>query len=165
APDRDEAALPSALVVRDTLAYVIYTSGSTGLPKGVELTHEGLANLVDWHIRDYDVRPEDRATQVAGLGFDASVWEVWPYLAAGASVAFPGRDVRADPRRLRDWLVNEGITLTFLPTPLAEAVLQGAWRAGGRIRALLNGGDRLRKRPSPGTGFALINHYGPTENT
>ena len=34
------AALRSAQI-----AYVIYTSGSTGLPKGVVVTHAGLANF------------------------------------------------------------------------------------------------------------------------
>jgi amino acid adenylation domain-containing protein len=150
---------------RESLAYVIYTSGSTGLPKGVELTHGGLANLVEWHGRTYGVRPEDRATQLAGLGFDASVWELWPYLAAGASLRFPEREVRLNPGRLRHWLVQERISLTFLPTPLAEAVLQGSWPEGGRLRALLTGGDRLHERPTPGLGFELVNHYGPTENT
>jgi non-ribosomal peptide synthetase component F len=31
------------------LAYVIYTSGATSRPKGVEITHGGLTNLVSWH--------------------------------------------------------------------------------------------------------------------
>ena len=149
APDRDEAALPRGLVARDTLAYVIYTSGSTGLPKGVELTHEGLANLVDWHIRDYDVRPEDRATQVAGLGFDASVWEVWPYLAAGASVAFPGRDVRADPRRLTR-LVGERGHHPHLPSHAARGSGLARCVAGRRT----NPGLVDRRRPVAEKAFA-----------
>ena len=68
------------------LAYVIYTSGSTGRPKGVQITHDSLLNLVFWHQRTFDVKPTDRASQLASPGFDAAVWELWPYLTAGASV-------------------------------------------------------------------------------
>src|SRR5262245_7212794 len=49
------------------LAYVIYTSGSTGTPRGVEIEHGSLANLIAWHQRAYQVTPADRATQLASL--------------------------------------------------------------------------------------------------
>jgi non-ribosomal peptide synthetase component F len=68
------------------LAYVIFTSGSTGEPNGVEVPHAGLANLVAWHRDAFGLAPHDRATLVAGSGFDASVWEIWPALASGASL-------------------------------------------------------------------------------
>ncbi|EGH35593.1 non-ribosomal peptide synthetase SyfA, partial [Pseudomonas syringae pv. japonica str. M301072] len=32
----------------DHLAYVISTSGSTGLPKGVQVEHRNVVNLVQW---------------------------------------------------------------------------------------------------------------------
>ena len=104
-------------------AYVIFTSGSTGEPNGVRIDHRGLLNLVAWHQRFYAVTPEDRASQVAGPGFDASVWEIWPYLASGASVHIADRGIRLDPARLLSWMAHERLTLTFLPTPLAEAAL------------------------------------------
>ncbi|MCP4661115.1 MAG: amino acid adenylation domain-containing protein, partial [bacterium] len=118
-------------------AYVIYTSGSTGLPKGTELAHRGLVNLVAWHQRLYGVTAADRATQLAAPGFDAAVWELWPYLTAGAAIHIADREIVADPARLPEWLVREGISLTFLPTPLAEAVLARPLPAGLRLRALL----------------------------
>src|SRR5262249_1865535 len=68
------------------LAYLIYTSGSTGEPKGVEIEPCSLLNLIDWHRRTFAIPCLDRASQIAAPGFDAAVWEIWPYLAAGASV-------------------------------------------------------------------------------
>src|SRR5262249_8604066 len=77
---------PEAAGSAEDLAYVIFTSGSTGQPKGVAVSHHSLINLIYWHQREFSVSAEDRATQLAGIAFDASIWEVWPYLTAGASV-------------------------------------------------------------------------------
>jgi amino acid adenylation domain-containing protein len=147
------------------LAYVIYTSGSTGTPKGVAVTHGSLINLVRWHQRVYEVSSADRATQVAGLAFDASVWEVWPYLTAGASIHIADEETRLSPEKLVAWLNDELITVSFLPTPLAEAVLDERWPTQVALRTLLTGGDRLRRAPRKGFPFRLANNYGPTENT
>jgi amino acid adenylation domain-containing protein len=161
APD----ARPDVSVEAADLAYAIYTSGSTGRPKGVMVEHRALANLVGWHREAFGVTEGDRATLVAGVGFDASTWETWPYLAHGGSLHVVPEEVRTGPAELRDWLVGEQITITFLPTPLAESVLPLAWPARTPLRAVLVGGDRLRSRPSPSLPFALVNNYGPTENT
>ncbi|HYO51161.1 amino acid adenylation domain-containing protein, partial [Archangium sp.] len=163
--EKQERKNPESGVGAENLAYVIYTSGSTGKPKGVEVSHESLGNLVAWHQREYEVKPEDRATQVAGPAFDASVWEVWPYLTAGASLHIPSEEVKAEPGKLLEWMAGEGVTLSFLPTPLAEVVLGEEWPEGMELRALLTGGDRLRRRPRQGQKARLMNHYGPTENT
>ncbi|MCY1015549.1 non-ribosomal peptide synthase/polyketide synthase [Pyxidicoccus sp. MSG2] len=148
------------------LAYVIYTSGSTGQPKAVGITHASLMNLVAWHQRTYALTPDSRSTQVAGTAFDASIWELWPPLASGASLHIPGDEERASPALLLQWLAAQGITHCFLPTPLAEAVLtEEVWPQGMALRVLLTGGDRLRQRPHTEARFQLVNHYGPTEST
>jgi amino acid adenylation domain-containing protein len=149
----------------DDLAYVIYTSGSTGQPKGVEITHGSLLNLVSWHQREFAVTSADRATQLASPGFDAAVWELWPYLTVGASVHIPDEDTRIDPDRLRDWLVAQGISISFLPTPLAERVMGLDWPPQTALRVLLTGGDVLHRYPPAGLPFRVVNNYGPTENT
>jgi amino acid adenylation domain-containing protein len=148
-----------------SLAYVIYTSGSTGQPKGVEIEHRSLVNLIAWHQRAYRVTPADRATQIATPAFDASVWELWPYLTCGASIHIPDEETRLSPGKLLDWLAAEQITLTFIPTPIAEATLDKPWPADCRVRALLTGGDKLHRAPGNNLPCALSNHYGPTENT
>jgi amino acid adenylation domain-containing protein len=147
------------------LAYVIYTSGSTGDPNGVEITHENLLNLVSWHQQAFQVTPADRASQIASVGFDAVVWEVWPYLAAGSRVHIPEEQVIRDPELLRNWLVAEGVTLSFIPTPMAELLLGLPWPAQTALRLMLIGADTLRRYPPPGLPFQLINNYGPTECT
>ena len=107
----------------------------------------------------------DRATQLAGQGFDASVWEIWPYLTAGASLHIPDEETRAAPNQLRDWLIEQEITIAFLPTPMAESMLSLDWPMDTKLRTVLTGGDRLHLYPSPGLPFDLVNNYGPTEST
>jgi amino acid adenylation domain-containing protein len=148
-----------------SLAYVIYTSGSTGTPKGVEITHANLLNLVLWHQKAFAVSAEDRATQFASFGFDAAVWELWPHLTAGASVHITPEEVRSSPELLKDWLVDRQITITFVPTALAERLITFDWPASTRLRFLLTGADTLHHYPRPDLPFALINNYGPTEAT
>jgi amino acid adenylation domain-containing protein len=148
-----------------SLAYVIYTSGSTGTPKGVAVEHGGLRALCDWHADAFGVTAADHATQMASPGFDASAWEVWPYLARGACVHVVPDEVRADPEGLRDWLVRAGTTVAFVPTPVAEPLLALEWPRATALRWLLAGGDRLQSRPGADVPFRLSNNYGPTECT
>jgi len=150
---------------RDELAYVIYTSGSTGKPKGVEITHGGLANLVSWHQQEFSVSFADRTSHLAGLGFDAAIWELWPYLATGASVHLVDEITRNSAELLQEWLVAHGITISFVPTPLAERLLTREWPRDTALRILLTGGDTLHHYPPASLPFVLVNNYGPTECT
>jgi amino acid adenylation domain-containing protein len=160
------ASSPQTTDVRpDDLAYVIFTSGSTGEPKAVPITHGALLNLVQWHRRAFAVTPQDRATQLASIGFDAAVWEVWAHLSAGASLHIVSDDTRTQPDKLRDFLVQEKITVSFIPTPLAEQMLKLSWPPETSLRYLLTGADTLRQAPPNGLPFILVNNYGPTEST
>jgi amino acid adenylation domain-containing protein len=147
------------------LAYVIYTSGSAGRPKGVEITHANLSTLIDWHQTAFGVAAVDRAAVVAGLGFDAAVWEIWPHLAAGASLHIADEPTRRSPPALRTWLVDERITISFVPTVLAERMTRESWPTETALRVMLTGGEALRRRPVAGLPFVLVNNYGPTECT
>ncbi|HLZ43909.1 MAG TPA: non-ribosomal peptide synthetase [Candidatus Sulfotelmatobacter sp.] len=149
----------------EDLAYIIYTSGSTGQPKGVELVHGGLSNLVGWHQRAFQVTAADRASAQSTLGFDAAVWELWAYLAAGASLHFPDDSVRNDANAMRDWMVSRQITISFVATAIAERLLRVEWPAETRLRCLLTGADTLKTYPPERLPFVFVNNYGPTECT
>ncbi|QXH53928.1 amino acid adenylation domain-containing protein [Pseudomonas fakonensis] len=146
----------------NNLAYVIYTSGSTGLPKGVMVEHCMLDNLVDWHCRAFALKAGEQVSCLAGFGFDAMAWEVWPALCAGATLHLaPVREGAEDIEALLRWWRAQPLDLSFLPTPVAEhALAQGDDHP--TLRTLLIGGDRLRQlKRNP--RHALVNNYGPTE--
>ncbi|MQL61917.1 non-ribosomal peptide synthetase [Streptomyces vinaceus] len=149
---------------RDSMAYVIYTSGSTGTPKGVAVGHHSLVNLVRWHGRTYGTRPGVRVGALAGLGFDASVWEVWSTLANGATLVLPSDLDPADIHAVSDFLQNDSVEQCFLSTPLAEQLFDLA-EPPTSLKVLHTGGDRLRLYPPAEFPAAVFNHYGPTEAT
>jgi len=164
-PAAPAAPAPQIPLAAGNAAYLIYTSGSTGRPKGVVVTHGSLAHMVRWHHAWSGIAPGHRATQVAGPAFDAAVFEIWPCLTAGACLHIVDDETRVAPPRLIRWLADEGITLAWLPTPLAEAVLAGPWPTEMALQALHTAGDRLRRRPAPSFPGSLFNLYGPTEAT
>ncbi|NVZ79559.1 amino acid adenylation domain-containing protein, partial [Pseudomonas gingeri] len=146
------------------LAYVIYTSGSTGLPKGVMVEHRTLENLVHWHCDAFELEQGRHTSSVAGVGFDAMAWEVWPALCVGATLHLPPGDLHNEQiDALLDWWRSQPLDVGFLPTPVAEhAFSQGLGHP--TLRTLLIGGDRLRQF-GKAPGFVVINNYGPTEAT
>ena len=148
----------------NNLVYVIYTSGSTGQPKGVMVEHRMLANLVDWHCDAFDLHAGSHTSSLAGFGFDAMAWEVWPALCAGATLHLaPVREGGEDIDALLRWWRDQPLQVSFLPTPVAEhAFAQG--QPHPTLRTLLVGGDRLR-RLARERSCQVVNNYGPTEAT
>ncbi|HEX6911345.1 MAG TPA: amino acid adenylation domain-containing protein [Longimicrobium sp.] len=168
--DGDDGASAAPAVSTDVhplnLAYVLFTSGSTGQPKGVAVPHGGLANLAGWYHAVVGLGEDDRATLVSSPTFDTSVMDVWSTLSAGAALHIPSDALRRDPPALLRWMDERGITVSFLPTPAAEAALEAMDRGAPRpsaLRVLTTGGEALRRWTRP--GLRLVNIYGPTENS
>jgi len=158
------ASNPGVAVSPANLAYVIYTSGSTGLPKGVMVEHHTVTNLVDWHCRAFDLCAGRHTASVAGFGFDAMAWEVWPALCVGATLHLPpAHDGPEDIDALLAWWCAQPLDVGFLPTPVAEYAFSQQIEHP-TLRTLLIGGDRLRQF-GRAQRFELINNYGPTEAT
>jgi amino acid adenylation domain-containing protein/non-ribosomal peptide synthase protein (TIGR01720 family) len=147
------------------LAYLIYTSGSTGRPKGVALEHRGLCNLMACQKRVLGIGPADRVLQFASASFDASVWEIFVTLTAGATVCLAPREAMLDGDGLIAWLRRHAVTIATIP-PSVLAVLPDDELPD--LRIIISAGepcDRtlVRRWRTPSRRF--INAYGPTEGT
>ncbi|MEG9913900.1 lichenysin non-ribosomal peptide synthetase LicA [Bacillus paralicheniformis] len=157
---KDDEVNPQAGTQSDNLAYLIYTSGTTGQPKGVMVEHRSLVNLCYWHNDAFKVTEQDKSAKYAGFGFDASVWEMFPYWIAGAELHIIDESIRMDITRLNQYFEENKITITFLPTQLCEQFME---LDNQSLRVLLTGGDKLKRIAK--RSYTLVNNYGPTENT
>ncbi|MGV9674912.1 amino acid adenylation domain-containing protein [Nocardia sp. NPDC003482] len=146
-------------------AYVIYTSGSTGLPKGVVVTHAGLANFSAEQVERYGLDHDSRALAFASPSFDASVLELLLAVGgAGALVLVPPRTFGGD--ELADLIARERATHAFL-TPSVLASLDPA--ALAEMKVIVAGGEavpaELAAKWAGAPGRRFHNGYGPTETT
>ncbi len=153
------------VVSSDMLAYIIYTSGSTGKPKGVMIQHSSLNNLVSWHIQTFALTSASRSSMYAGVAFDASVWEIWPYLSSGGTLHVIADDIRLSIKKLYDYFYVNRLTHSFLPTAIVPAFVEQSRNKINQLAFLLTGGDSLPSIDIEGLNYELVNNYGPTENT
>jgi amino acid adenylation domain-containing protein len=152
------------------LAYIMHTSGSTGVPKGVMIPHGALSNHMRWMQARLPLTPDDRVLQKTAFTFDASVWEFFAPLLAGATLVLAPPDAHRDPAVLSAALTQEAITiLQVVPAQLKQLIdgvdpdacpsLKRVFCGGGPLPPDLC--ERFHRRFTA----ALHNLYGPTEAT
>ncbi|MEV5774984.1 non-ribosomal peptide synthetase [Streptomyces antimycoticus] len=154
-------------------AYTLFTSGSTGRPKGIVVERGALAGFADAVAERLLLTPADRWLQIASLGFDVVIEEVFPVLATGGAVVCRPDTLPLEPPELHRVLREGEATVAELSTQY--------WREYARwldaadettpaaLRAVLVGGERMepgtyrawqRRQPA-----ALVHVYGLTECT
>jgi amino acid adenylation domain-containing protein len=174
--DRDWPAIESlsperlpSLASPDNLAYVIYTSGSTGRPKGVMISHRAISNRLLWQQRAFPLAAEDRVLQKTPYSFDASVWEIFLPLLAGACVVVAEPGGHQDAAYLVAAIARHEVTvLQLVPSLLAVFLEEPEVRQGCRtLRRLFCGGEAypadLARRCQDLLDVEICNLYGPTE--
>jgi amino acid adenylation domain-containing protein len=154
-------------------AHILFTSGSTGTPKGVVITHANVMHFVDWAVRHFGIRAEDRLSGHSPLNFDLSTFDVYGTLAAGATLYPIPPEANLLPHKLAQLIHDEALTQWFsVPSILNHMAKLDVIRPGGlpALRRMLWCGERF---PTPGLiywmrrlpGVEFTNLYGPTEAT
>ncbi|AYF73655.1 amino acid adenylation domain-containing protein [Nocardia yunnanensis] len=146
------------------VVYSIYTSGSTGLPKGVVVTHSGLAGLSEAQYERFSGSPDARVLHVTSSSFDVSVGELLLALRAAATlvVAPTGAHIGDE---LAEVIRAHGVTHVFM-TPSGASTIDPADVPS--LRHVAVGGEAVSPelvRRWDEAGRELINAYGPTEAT
>jgi len=149
------------------LAYVMYTSGSTGLPKGVEISHRAVVNLLTAMAREPGLNASDVFLAVTTISFDIAGLELFLPLVTGAKVVIAERDAVIDGFKLLRQL--DAVRATAMQaTPAGWRLLLEAGFQAKQGFKMLCGGEALPRelanRLSAGGG-ELWNMYGPTETT
>lgn len=157
-------------VTPNHLAYAIYTSGSTGYPKGVLISHRALGNHMQWMQHTFPLRAGDRVLQKTPFVFDASVWEFFAPLLAGARLVIARPGGHQDIAYLIDTIVDRDITiLQMVPSLLGPLVNDPRFGNCRSLRRVFSGGEpltpELRDRFQRSVNAELVNLYGPTEAT
>ncbi|MFD8689681.1 amino acid adenylation domain-containing protein [Streptomyces sp. NPDC059651] len=148
----------------DTAAYVIYTSGSTGLPKGVVVSHRGLADLARMQAQHIQVGPESVVLQFSSPGFDALVFELCMALLAGARLVLAPGHARLPGEQLVDLINQHQVThATLIPSVLATLEPPALSSVSSLVVAGEACPQALLDLWAPGR--RMYNAYGPTETT
>lgn len=162
--------------ISSDLAYVIYTSGSTGMPKGVMIEHCSIVNRIYWMQQHYPLSPSDVILQKTPYTFDVSVWEIFWWSFAGASVSVLKANAEKDPQEIVNTINKHRVTIMHFVPSMLNAFLDHTEVTGcveqlTSLRRIFASGDAL----APSTvhrfyqciqskkGTHLTNLYGPTE--
>jgi amino acid adenylation domain-containing protein len=149
------------------LAYVIYTSGSTGEPKGVEVEHGSVVNMLASMRRRPGFDAGDTMLAITTLAFDIAVLEIFLPLTSGARVVIAGRETVGDGPALADLIARSGVSVMQATPATLRMLLDAGWQGDPRLKILCGGeawtadlaAELLRRCGS------LWNMYGPTETT
>jgi polyketide synthase PksJ len=153
--------------------HMIYTSGSTGRPKGVIIPHQAVVNVA-FVENTLKVQVGNKMAQFSNIAFDGSSYEIWTALLNGATLCVIPTEARFNHSKLKQTLLEYGITFLFLPTSYLHQLIKSAPNVLDPIQSILFGGEQINTtlikqfiqyRQEHNRELILINGYGPTETT
>ncbi|KAF7416084.1 hypothetical protein PC9H_002344 [Pleurotus ostreatus] len=106
----DECGKPVDLSNPDDSAYIVYTSGTTGVPKGVDVMHRNVTNLVCLAPGNIEMRAGRGVSQLMNVAFDMAAWEILGSLANGCTLFLRGKSSK-------DWRAVMKMVDVVIATP------------------------------------------------
>jgi amino acid adenylation domain-containing protein len=165
---RESTANVESGVVADNLAFVLYTSGSTGRPKGVMIFHRAACNHIFWIQHRHPMYESDRMPLKYSICFDASVFEIFYTLHAGAGLVLARQGMQQDLVYLVSLIEKYKITILDLVGAQLQVLMDDQrFLKCDWLRRVSCGNDAMlaevKERYFREMGKELIHFYGPCE--
>jgi amino acid adenylation domain-containing protein len=155
-------------LMQGQLAYTIYTSGSTGQPKGVQVPHQALTNLLMSMAMEPGLAKRDVLLSVTTLSFDIAGLEMFLPLTVGGHVVIATREDARDGHALLREVKARGVTALQATPSTWRVLIEAGWGSDESTLKAICGGEAL----PPALARELVerasevwNMYGPTETT
>lgn len=164
--DTPKAAISEEISGED-IAYLIYTSGSTGAPKGTQVPHRALTNLLASMLKEPGLTHGDTLIAITTLSFDIAALELLGPLVCGAKVVIASREQTIDPIQLAELIATSSATVMQGTPSTWRMLAEAGWMGDSNLR-MWCGGEALTPELSESLlsrGRELWNLYGPTETT
>jgi amino acid adenylation domain-containing protein/thioester reductase-like protein len=151
----------------DTI-YVLYTSGSTGMPKGVQLPHRAISNLLEC-IKEIMVMNNGRVLCTTNITFDIFITESLLALAQGFCVVLADEEAMVLPYKLAELIEEHDVrVMQYTPSRLHINMQNKRFlQALSQIECVIVVGENMPsstvKSFKAATTGQLFNMYGPTE--
>lgn len=161
------ATAPAVPIGGADLAYILYTSGSTGLPKGVQIEHHNLVNLLYSMIAWPGISPQDKLLAVTTVSFDIAGLELYLPLLVGATLVLADSATTKDGWALLQAAAAESISIIQATPVTYKMMLAAGWETKLPLKILCCGepmSKDLAQKLIP-LCDTLWNMYGPTETT
>ena len=143
-------------------------------PKGVCIHWDAICNHDRWFIDEYQLAVGDRCSQIASIGFDISIEEIFTTLRSGACLVSITKQALDSPLGFFRWVEDQQLTVINMPTALWHNVVPAleADSLPDSLRVVLIGGEQVNPdmvetwfKHVPPEQIRLVNAYGPTETT
>lgn len=148
--------------LNDEPAYVIYTSGSTGNPKGVEVSYNGLFNVIDQQIEITNMDKSKFYLYLA-ISFDASLSDIYCSFLSASHIHIYDC-LKRNAIGLKNYFNEVGITHSDLPPSLLKLLSPEDFTT---LKSVIIGGEvaDYASVQSFAKAMNIVNVYGPTEAT
>lgn len=135
--------------------YVIYTSGTTGTPKGVDVSHKNVTNLLTLHPGNLGISPGTKVGQILNISFDMAAWEILGSLCNGGTLVLRGSKWEETLREINVIICTPSILAKYDPAKYPNI----------RVAATAGEPSSQKLADTWATHATYYNSCGPTETT